>query len=252
MGQSILVTSGKGGTGKTSLVAGVSACIGALGKTVICVDADVGLRNLDIALGMSERAVLDFMDAIREPDRLDEILLSHPQIPNLLLLPAPTGLSPAEVPREAFQDLISRLAERADFVFVDSAAGLDAGFELAAGACDSAIVVACPDPLAIRDAARTAQSLTAHSPIWLVVNRVVPKLIRMRCATNVDDAMDGTGLPLLGLVPEDEVVTAAATKGIPVVLASSSGAPVSYLNIAKRLLGRKVPLERIKTWKISS
>lgn len=252
MGQSVLVTSGKGGTGKTSLTAGISTCLGALGRNVICVDADVGLRNLDIALGMSERAVLDFLDAVNNPERLDDALISHPQIPNLRLLPAPTGVSPADVPRDAFKALIKRLTEKADYVFVDSAAGLSEGFELAAGACESAIVVASPDPLAVRDASRASQMLTGHEPVWLVLNRVRPKLIRLRYATNMDDAMDDIGLPLLGVVPEDEIVLAAAAKGVPVILAASTGAAVSYLNIAKRFMGMKVPLERIKTWKISS
>ncbi len=252
MGQSVLVTSGKGGTGKTSLTAGISTCLGALGKKVICVDADVGLRNLDIALGMSERAVLDFLDVIKNPDCLEEALLPHPQIPNLSMLPAPTGVSPADVPIDGFKELIERLAEDADYVFVDSAAGLSAGFELAAASCESAIIVASPDPLAVRDASRAAQLLTEHEPMWLVVNRVRPKLVRLRYATNMDDAMDEIGLPLLGVIPDDEIVIAAATKGVPVILAASTGAAVSYLNIAKRFLGMKIPLERIKTWKISS
>ena len=252
MGQSVLVTSGKGGTGKTSLTAGIATCLGALGKRVVCVDADVGLRNLDIALGMSERSAFDFMDVINDPNRIGDALMSHAGIPNLRLLPAPTGLTPSDIPRGAFRALIRRLADASDYVFVDGPAGLSDGFDLAAGACGSAIVVASPDPLAIRDASRASQMLTEHDPVWLVLNRVRPKLVRLRYAINMDDAMDDIGLPLLGIVPEDEIVMAAASKGVPVILAASTGAAVSYLNIAKRFLGMRVPLERIKVWKIGS
>lgn len=252
MGISILVTSGKGGTGKTSLTAGVGSCLAALGRTVICVDADVGLRNLDIALGLPDRTALDFHDVLKNPGCLDEALVEHNRIPRLFLLPAPTGEPAAAIDARAFAALIDTLAERADFVFVDGAAGLDAGFQLAAGSCQRAVVVANPDPLSVRDAARAASMLPGVDPIQLVLNRVRPRLMRRRLAPNVDDVMDGVGLPLLGVVPEDEIVMAAAVRGMPAVLAAHDGAVVAWLNIAERLLGKSVPLPRIRQWNISS
>ncbi len=250
MGRAILVTSGKGGTGKTSLTAGVGSCLAALGHKTICVDADVGLRNLDIALGVSDRAVLDFGDVLRDHELLGDALREHPQIPNLFLLPAPTGLQAAAIDAGAFAELVQDLCEQAEFVFVDSAAGLDAGFGLAAGACREAIVVATPDPLSVRDAARAASLLDGYDTVRLVLNRVRPRLMHRKLAPNVDDVMDEVGLSLLGVVPEDEMVLAAAARSTPVILAARNGAAVTYLNIAERLLGKKVNIPRIRQWSL--
>ena len=252
MGQSVLITSGKGGTGKTSLTAGMSACLAALGKQVICLDADVGLRNLDITLGMAEHSSLDFLDVIKDPSKAEDALIKHDKIPNLRFMPAPIDIVPGSISKAAFKSLIRQLAEEADYVFVDGPAGIGEAFELSVSACDSAILVATPDPLAIRDASLAVQKLVSHDPVWLVLNRVRPKLVRLQYSINMDDAMDMIGLPLLGIVPEDEIVMAAASKGIPVILAASTGAAVSYLNIAKRFLGEQLPLEHMKVWTISS
>lgn len=250
MGRSIVVTSGKGGTGKTSFVAGVSSCLAALGKTVICIDADVGLRNLDIALGLSDRAMMNFNDVMLGNCSVRDALVDHPSIPNLSLLSAPANISAGLISGAEFKLLAQSLATQVDFVFVDSSAGLDDSFTLAVNSCEEAIIVVTPDSLALRDGARAAGRLNSEQSVQLVVNRVRPHLIRRRLAFNIDDAMDTTGLPLLGLVPEDEMVMASANNAVPIVLASCNGAARAYLNIAKRLMGKTVELSKMRFWKM--
>lgn len=244
MGTAIMVTSGKGGTGKTSVTAGVSSCLAALGNRVLCVDLDIGLRNLDIALGLDDRAVMDFTDVMELRCPLLTAVTEHPKIRGLYLLTAPLTLS--DLYLEDFCRMMEEAREYFDYIFMDSPAGLGAGFQLAMAAADRAVVVSATEPAALRDAQRTVTELLPRiREIHLVMNRVQPKLMR-RLRTSIDHAMDTAGLPLLGIIPEDKQVTMAAGQGMPMVLYTNKGAAVSYLNIAKRLLGSKVPLMRIR------
>lgn len=243
MGTAIMVTSGKGGTGKTSLTAGVSACLAALGKRVLCIDLDIGLRSLDLALGLEDRAVMDFTDVMDRRCPLLSAATPQPKIRGLYLLTAPVGLDEPDLTR--FHDTVQEAKDLFDFVFLDSPAGLGRGFQLAMAGADRAIVVSAAEPSALRNAQRAVAEFTASDlePLHLVMNRVEPRLMR-RLGTNVDDAMDLTGLPLLGLVPEDRRVLLAAGRHTPLVLYAQRGAVRAYLNIAKRLLGQEVPLGR--------
>lgn len=244
MGTAIMVTSGKGGTGKTSLTAGVSSCLAALGHRVLCVDLDIGLRNLDIALGLDDRAVMDFTDVMELRCPLLTAAAEHPDIRGLYLLTAPLTLSDPDT--DGFRRMMEDAREYFDFIFMDSPAGLGDGFQLAMAAADRAIVVSATEPAALRDAQRAVTELLPQvHELHLVMNRVQPKLIR-KLRTSIDHAMDTAGLPLLGIVPEDKDVTVAAAQGVPLVLYSHKRAAPAYLNIAKRLLGTKVPLMRIR------
>lgn len=243
MGTAIMVTSGKGGTGKTSLTAGAASCLAALGKRVLCIDLDIGLRNLDLALGLSDWAVMDFSDVMADRSPLLSAAVEHPEIPGLYLLTAP--LTPDGLDNERFREVVEEAKESFDFVFMDSPAGLDGGFQLAMAAADRAIVVSAVDPAALRDAQRAVAELHALPQLHLVMNRVQPKLIR-KLRTSIDNAMDAAGLPLLGVVPEDSAVTMAAAAGVPLVLTTYKGAAPAYLNISKRILGQRVPLLRIR------
>lgn len=241
MSTSIAVTSGKGGTGKTSFTAAVGSCLAALGQRALCVDMDIGLRNLDIALGMSDLSVMDFTDVIQGRCALERAAVEHPKIPGLFLLTAPLTLQ-GYITREQMAELMAQAKERFDYILIDCPAGLGDGFQLASGAVDRAVVVSMTDPSALRDAQRTVMELSPKlETLHLVMNRVQPKLIR-KLHTNIDQAMNAAGLPLLGVVPEDPKVTLAAGAGTPLILAAHKGAAVAYLNIAKRIMGRQVPL----------
>ena len=244
MGTAIVVTSGKGGTGKTSLTGGLASCLAALGRRVLCIDMDVGLRNLDITLGMTDRALMDFTDVIAGRCPLERAAAPHPQLVNLFLLTAPVnpsaGLDPARV-----SALLDQARAQFDYVLIDSPAGVGDGFRLAACGADRAIVVSTSDASSLRDAQRAVGELSLPT-IHLVVNRVQPRLLRRLRAT-IDDAMDTAGLPLLGVVPEDEGVMLSANQGVPIILNTrGKGAALAYLNIAKRIEGLRVPIMRLR------
>ena len=245
MGQIIAVVSGKGGTGKTSVCAAVACCLAAEGSRVLCLDADIGLRNLDLALGAPELSAFPFTELLRgtvSPEQIPE----HPEIPNLSFLTAPVTESAESVDAAAFRRLMLSLRERFDYCLIDAPAGVGAGFRLAADSADRVLVVSGSDPASLRDAASVSAILCDRpaGSVRLVVNRVIPRMFaRMRLT--VDDIMDSAGLPLLGLVPEDPAVTLAAAEGTPLVLYARKGAARACLNIARRLRGRTVPLLKI-------
>lgn len=243
MGQVLAVISGKGGTGKTTLSAGLAACLAAEGRRVLAIDLDIGLRNLDISLGMAENAPLSFGELLSGIYGAEEIT-AHPEIPNLYLLTAPVDRRPEEIDPTEFYSLIAQLRQRFDWCILDAPAGLGTGFELATRAADRVIVVANADPASLRDGACAAGRIQGAADIRLVVNRVSRKAYRM-LETTIDDVMDGVGLPLLGIVPEDFNVTLAAARGVPLVLQTRRGAAAACLHIARRLEGRKMPLMRL-------
>ena len=245
MPTAIAVTSGKGGTGKTSFTGAVSSCLAALGHQVLCIDMDVGLRNLDLSLGLSDRALMDFTDVLSGRCPLERAVVAHPDIAGLYLLTAPVTLD-GEIPEGAMRELIRQAKARYDYILMDAPAGLGPGFRLATCGADRAVVISTTDASALRDAQRTVTELMPRiEQLHLVVNRVQPKLLR-KLHTTIDDAMDAAGLPLLGVVPEDNQVMLSANQGKPLILCAPKGASVAYLNIAKRIEGKRVPLMRFR------
>ena len=246
MGTVIVITSGKGGTGKTSLTGGVASCLAALNHRTLCIDMDIGLRNLDISLGMTDRALMDFTDVMEGRCSLERAAVEHPVIQGLYLLTAPVGPPEGGLDQEKMRALLEKARAQFDYILVDSPAGLGSGFRLAVCGADRAVVVSTNDSSALRDAQRTVVELGRElETIHLVMNRIQPKLLRRLHAT-IDDAMDAAGLPLLGVVPEDPKVILAANTGEPLILFSRKGAALAYLNIAKRLMGERVPLMKIR------
>lgn len=247
MATAIAITSGKGGTGKTSLTGGIGSCLAALGKRVLCIDMDIGLRNLDLALGLSDRALMDFTDVIQGRCGLGTAAVAHPDIPSLFLLTAPLFLPRDRISVQQMRALVALAKQHYDYILMDAPAGLGIGFQLAAAAADRVIVVTTSDASALRDAQRTVSELTRAGAehVHLVVNRVQAKLLN-RLHTSIDHAMDTAGLPLLGVVPEDAHVTLAMGEGKPLVLTSRRGAALACLNISRRLMGQRVPLMRIR------
>ena len=247
-GQCIAVVSGKGGTGKTSFTAGVGAALAASGKRVLCLDCDVALRNLDLALGLSDRALMDFSDVVRGRCSLESAVVAHPRLPNLCLLTAPVRNRIRPVTPEEMCALLEEVRKQFDFCLLDAPAGLDGGFLLATAGADRCTVVTTPDATSLRDAQRAVMELNrfGRGKLHLVVNRVRKKTLHSMHAT-IDDAIDKAGLPLIGVIPEDEALSLLLHKGLPSALAPYPGpSAAAYRNIARRLQGESVPLLRIK------
>lgn len=247
-GQCIAVVSGKGGTGKTSFTAGVGAALAMSGKRVLCLDCDIGLRNLDLALGLSDRALMDFSDVAQGRCSLEAAVVEHPRIPGLFLLTAPVRSRSRQVTEAEMTLLLKQIRGQFDYCLLDAPAGLGSGFQLATAAADRAIVVTNTDASSLRDAQHTVMELNhfGRGRLHLVVNRVRKKLLRNMHAT-IDDAIDKAGLPLIGVVPEDDSLPLSLNVGVPLLLSASYGpAAAAYRNIAKRLQGVKAPLLRIK------
>ena len=245
MGTAIVITSGKGGTGKTSLTGGIAAALSKLGKSVLCVDMDIGLRNLDISLGLNDRALMDFTDVAEGRCPLSRAAVQHPNLPGLFLLTAPMTLSPT-LKKEDVRALLNTARTYYDYILIDSPAGLGTGFQLATCGADRALVVATNDASSLRDAQRTVSELDHIRQVHLIMNRIQPKLLR-RLRTTIDDAMDAAGLPLLGVVPEDPQVILSANLGQPLILSTGrQGAATACTNIARRLDGQRVPIMRIR------
>ena len=245
MGQVLAVVSGKGGVGKTTLCAALAACLAKEGRKVLCIDADVGLRNLDLSLGMGEEPVLPFT-AVMEGEYPLSRAAAHPKIENLYLLTAPVTRSPEDIDADAFGKLLSEIREAFDWCLIDAPAGVGAGFKLAVSHADLAVVVTGGEPAALRDGARTVGILEqcSEAEAKVVVNRIRPRLFKRRRFT-VDDCMDAVGLPLLGIVPEDGEVTFAAAAGQALISRTKKGAAQACRHIARRLLGEKQPLMKL-------
>ena len=246
-GQCIAVVSGKGGTGKTSLTAGVGTALALSGKRVLCVDCDIGLRNLDLALGLTDRALMDFSDVALNRCSLESAVVSHPNVPNLYLLTAPVRMRGPCVTTLDFRLILAKIRQQFDYCLLDAPAGLGEGFRLAVCAADRCVVVTTQDASSLRDAQHTVMELRQFGSgrLHLVVNRVKKKLLHSMHAT-IDDAIDKAGLPLIGVVPEDDALPLALNRGVPLLLASRGGAAGAYRNIAIRLQGGRTPLLRIR------
>ena len=246
MGKIIAVVSGKGGTGKTSFTANVGLALAALGKNTLCLDCDITLRNLDLALGLTDKALMDFSDVIAGRCSLSDAAADHPKYPGLHLLTAP--LSPGgqlDVTDEQMRQLLDQVRQEYDYCLIDAPAGLGMGFHLSSDYADRAVVVTNTDASSLRDAQRAVEELYHLRQVHLVMNRIQPKLLR-ELRTTIDDAMDAAGLPLIGVIPEDRRVILAANMGRPLILEGRRGAANACLNIAKRIEGYRVPIMRIR------
>ena len=242
MGELIAVLSGKGGTGKTSVCAAVTTALARMGHKVLAIDCDMGLQNLDISLGLSDSGAISFLDVCEGGYSLNHAA-KHDRFESLSFLTAPLNRTAERVDADAFRDMVRAAKREFDYIFLDAPAGIDAGFELAAKFADRCLIVTGADPAAMRDAARAAQrlELMGKTDVKLIVNRVSRKLFATMSVT-VDDVMDTAGLPLIGVVPEDQNVTLAAAFGTPLIAHTNRGAAKACEAIAKRLEGRRIPL----------
>lgn len=242
MGELIAVLSGKGGTGKTSLCAGLAQALAISGEKVLCIDCDMGLRNLDIALGLSEIGAVSFLEVCRG-DYMLESAAVHPVYPKLSFLTAPVECAAAQVDAVQFGVMLEQARREFSYVLLDAPAGIEDGFRLAARFADRCIVVTGSDPASIRDAGRAGgvlEKMGKHD-IRLIVNRVNMKMVKTMGIT-VDDIMDRAGLPLLGIVPEDENVVLAAAFRQPLLGYTTKGAAAACRRIAKRIQGKRAAI----------
>ena len=238
MGELIAVLSGKGGTGKTSVCAGVATALAASGARVLCIDCDVGLRNLDISLGLADQPSLSFLEVCRGDYPLTQATV-HPVYPSLSFLTAPMNCSGDSIDTDAFGAMLYEARKFFDYIFMDTPAGIDSLFRLTATFADRCILVTGAGPAAVRDARHTGEllELMGKTNVRMVVNRVNKKMVSAMAVT-IDDVMDEAALPLLGVIPEDMDVTLAAAMDIPLLKYNPrSPAAKACRRIAKRIQG---------------
>ena len=248
MGKVIVVTSGKGGVGKTTSTANLGTALALLGKTVAVVDADVGLRNLDIVMGLESRIVYTSMDVIEKQCELRKALVRDRRVDGLMLLAASQKNDKDDIQPEQMKAICDKLRTTHDFVLIDSPAGIERGFKNASAGADEAIVVTTPDVSAIRDADKIIGLLQNYriEPINLVLNRFSPQLVGDGSMMNQDDVLDILNIELIGVVPEDRGVIISTNRGIPLVYEDSSPGAQAYMRIAQRLTGLRIPIHNFE------
>lgn len=248
MGQVIAVTSGKGGVGKTTTAANLGTALAMHGKKVVLVDADIGLRNLDVVMGLENRIVYDLVDVVEGFCRLKQALIKDKRQEHLYLLPAAQTKDKTAVTPDQMKSVITELAEEFDFVLVDSPAGIEQGFRNAIAGAERAIIVTTPEVSAVRDADRIIGLLEAaqiKEPL-LLINRIRPNMVKRGDMMDVGDILDILAISLIGIVPDDDQIIVATNKGEPAVLTAGSRAGEAYRNITRRLLGEEVPIMNLE------
>ena len=249
MSEVIVVTSGKGGVGKTTTVANLGTALSLQNKKTVVVDADIGLRNLDVVMGLENRIVYDIVDVVEGTCRLKQALIKDKRFENLYLLPAAQTRDKNAVTVEQMNELCEKLRETFDFIIMDCPAGIEQGFKNAIAGANRAIVVTNPEISAVRDADRIIGLLEAHEigKIELVINRIRQDMVNRGDMMDKQDILEILAIDLLGLVPDDESIIVSTNKGEPAILDSKSLAGQAYRNIAQRILGNDVPMLEIKT-----
>jgi septum site-determining protein MinD len=241
--QVITLSSGKGGVGKTTAVANIAVALAAEGAKVVCLDGDIGLRNLDVVMGLENRIVYDLVDVIEGRCKLRQAMIRDKHFPELHLIPAAqtrdkNAVSPSDMVR-----VCKELRPNHDFVLIDSPAGIERGFRNAIAPADRVIVVTNPEVSAVRDADRVIGILEAEEKgkPALIINRLNPGLVKQHDMLSAEDVIDLLGITLIGVVPEDETVIVSSNRGTPVAQDPRSRAGQAFRNIAKRILGQDVP-----------
>lgn len=244
MSEVIVITSGKGGVGKTTTTANIGTGLAALGYKVVLVDTDIGLRNLDVVLGLENRIVYDIVDVTNGNCRLKQALIKDKRFDGLHLLPAAQTKDKTAVNPEQMRTLCEELKKEFDYVIVDCPAGIEQGFKNAIAGAERALVVTTPEVSAVRDADRIIGLLEAaelREP-KLIVNRLRPHMVKKGDMMSIEDIIDILAVNLLGVVPEDEMIVVTTNKGEPAVLDNNCKAGQAYRNMARRITGEEVPL----------
>ena len=249
MSKVIVVTSGKGGVGKTTTTANVGAGLAALGHKVVLVDADIGLRNLDVVLGLENRIVYDIVDVTSGHCRLRQAIIKDKRLPGLHLLPAAQTKDKTAVSPEQMQELCGELKKEYEYVIIDCPAGIEQGFKNAIAGAERAIVVTTPEVSAVRDADRIIGLLESSglSSPELIINRLRINMVKAGDMMSIDDILEILAIDLLGVVPDDDEVVISTNKGEPVVLNEKSLSGKAYRNISRRIKGEEVPFLNLES-----
>jgi len=249
MAKVITITSGKGGVGKTTTTANLAVALAQMGHKVAAVDADIGLRNLDVVMGLENRIVYDIVDVVEGRCRLRQALIRDKRSPELYLLPAAqtrdkTAVSPADMVR-----LCAQLRDEVDFILVDSPAGIEQGYKNAVAPADEVLIVTTPEVSAVRDADRIIGLVEAaeKGPARLIINRIKPEMVRKGDMLDTKDVLDVLAIGLIGIVPEDPSIIVSTNRGMPVALDNHTLAGTAFRNIARRLTGAEVPFMTLET-----
>jgi len=243
------ITSGKGGVGKTTATANIGVALAASGRRTVCIDADIGLRNLDVIMGLENRIVYDLVDVVEGRCKIRQAMIKDKRLPDLYLLPAAqtrdkTAVSPQDMIR-----LADELRGDFDWILIDSPAGIERGFRNAIAPADTVLIVTNPEVSAVRDADRIIGLVEAEEkgPARLIVNRVKPEMVRRGDMLGTDDILDVLAIELIGMVPEDDSIVLASNQGVPAALDPRSRAGKAFRDIARRLNGEVVPFESLAT-----
>lgn len=243
----VTITSGKGGVGKTTITANLGAALAAEGLKVVCIDADIGLRNLDVVMGLENRIVYDLVDAVEGRCRLRQAMIRDKRLPELFLIPAAQTRDKSAISPSDMIQLCDELRQECDWILIDSPAGIERGFRNAIAPADIVLVVTNPELSAVRDADRIIGLIEAEEkgPAQLIINRIRPAMVRREDMLSPDDVLELLAVDLIGIVPEDENVILSTNRGVPIVLDGKSKAGQAFRDIAKRLRGEKVPFTPI-------
>jgi septum site-determining protein MinD len=239
----VTITSGKGGVGKTTTSANLGIALARMGKKVVMIDADIGLRNLDIVMGLENRIVYDLVDVIEGRCQLRQAMIKHKQFPELFLIPAAQTRDKTAVSPSDMVQITEKLKPEFDFVLIDSPAGIERGFRNAIAPADEVLIVTNPEVSAVRDADRIIGLLEANKkgPGRLILNRVKAEMIKRGEMMSPEDVTDILGIKVIGIVPEDDGVVVSSNSGNPITLNENSKAGQAFRNIARRLMGEDVP-----------
>ena len=244
MAEVIVITSGKGGVGKTTTTANLGVGLSKLGKKVVLIDTDIGLRNLDVALGLENTIVYDLVDVVTGICEPQKAAIKDKRYDNLFFIPAAQTCDKDAVSEEQMKELCNKLKDEYDYILIDCPAGIEQGFRNAIAGADKALVVATPDISSVRDADRIVSLLDSNGvdDHYVLINKISPDLVKRGYMLSVDDIINMLNINLIGVVADDKEIIVSAAKGEPAVLNSGSLAGQGYRNIAERLIGNNIPL----------
>ena len=246
-GKVLVVTSGKGGVGKTTTTANLGTALAMKEQKVVLVDTDIGLRNLDVVMGLENRIVFDIVDVVNGDCKLSQALIRDKRFENMYLLPAAQTRDKNAVSPHQMKMLTEELQKEFDYALIDCPAGIERGFKNAIAGADEAVVVATPEVSSIRDADRIIGLLESAGlkNSRLIINRMRPRMVSMGDMMDIDDITDILAIELLGVVPEDESIVVSTNRGEPAVLSRESKAGEAYQRICSRIMGEEIPLEPV-------